>query len=59
LEPDGRRVFGMMTATYHAVLEEIARQPRQVLARRIRLTRWQKLRIAARWRLLPPRRFSL
>jgi phytoene synthase len=59
LEPDGRRVFGMMTATYHAVLEEIARRPRQVLARRIRLTRWQKLRIAARWRLLPPRRFSL
>ena len=59
LEADGRRVFGMMTATYHALLQEIARRPRQVLSRRVRLGRWQKLRIAARWRLLPPRRSSL
>jgi phytoene synthase len=59
LEPDGRRVFGMMTATYHALLQRIARRPRQVVARRVRLGRWQKLRIAARWMLLPPRRSSL
>ena len=27
LEPDGRRIFGMMTATYHALLRRIARRP--------------------------------
>jgi len=59
LEPDGRRVFGMMTATYHTLLQRIARRPRQVVARRVHLGRWQKLRIAARWMLLPPRRSSL
>lgn len=59
LEADGRRVFGMMTATYHALLQKIARRPRLVQSRRARLSRWQKLRIAARWRLLPPRRSSL
>ena len=59
LEGDGHRVFGMMTATYHALLQKIASRPRHVLTGRVRLGRWQKLRIAARWRLLPPRRSSL
>ena len=59
LEPDGRRVFGMMTATYHALLERIARRPREILVRRVCLSGWRKLRIAARWMLLPPRRSAL
>lgn len=54
LTPEGRRVFGMMTATYRLLLEEIARRKTEVLARRIRLSRWQKLRIAARWMLCAP-----
>ncbi len=59
LEPDGRPVFGVMTATYHALLERIARRPESVLGHRVRLSRWQKMRIAARWALLPPRRSAL
>jgi len=59
LEPDGRRIFGMMTATYHALLERIARRPREILVRRVCLSGWKKLRIAARWMLLPPRRSAL
>ncbi len=51
LSSDGRRVFGMMTATYRLLLEEIARRKAEVFARRIRLSRWQKLRIAASWTL--------
>lgn len=54
LTPDGRRVFGMMTATYRLLLEEIARRKTEVFARRIRLSHWQKLRIAARWVLSAP-----
>lgn len=54
LLPDGRRVFGMMTATYRLLLEEIARRKAEVLVRRIRLSRWRKLWIAARWTLFAP-----
>jgi phytoene synthase len=54
LQAEGRRTFGMMLATYHALLEEIKRRPAEVLRRRICLSRASKLRIAARWLLLPP-----
>ncbi len=59
LEPEGRRALGMMTSTYWRLLEEIQRRPDRVLAGPVRLGRWRKLRIAARWLLLPPRRSSL
>jgi len=59
LEPDGRRVFGMMLSIYHRLLDKIARRPGEVLLHRVRLNRWQKLAIAARWALLPPRRTAL
>jgi len=59
LEPDGRRIFGMMTAVYYRLLERIRRRPGDVLLGRVRLGRAEKLRIAARWTLLPPRRSAL
>lgn len=52
---DGRRIFGMMTATYRLLLENIARQKAEVLCRRIRLSRWQKVSVAVRWLLFSPR----
>jgi len=59
LEPDGRRIFGMIFTTYYRILHEIEQHVDQLLIRRIRLGRWQKLRIALRWILLPPRRTAL
>jgi phytoene synthase len=59
LEPPGRRIFGMMVATYYRLLETIARQPRRVLEGRVRLSPLERLRIAARWMLLPARRAAL
>ncbi len=59
LERPGRRIFGMMTDTYWRLLEAIAGQPRRVLSGRVRLSGWEKLQIAARWSLLPPRRSGL
>jgi phytoene synthase len=59
LEPflarDGRRVFGAMFETYHALLKEIARRPADVLTRRIRVPRWKKWGLAAKWLALRPR----
>jgi phytoene synthase len=55
LAPPGRRIFGMITATYHALLEKIRRRPGAVFVRRVGLGWPQKLGIAARWTLLPPR----
>ena len=52
LEPAGRRIFGLMMATYHALLAKIARRPEDVFRRRIRLSRSRKLLLAARWALL-------
>ncbi|MBN1908900.1 MAG: squalene/phytoene synthase family protein [Pirellulales bacterium] len=59
LAPAGRRVFGMMMSVYHELLLAVERSPEAVFDRRIRLGRLRKLRIAARWLFLPPRRDSL
>jgi phytoene synthase len=59
LEPDGRRIFGMMTSVYHRLLERIGHRPREVFGRRVRLSRWRKLGIAARWALFPAGRSAL
>jgi 15-cis-phytoene synthase len=55
LEPDGRRIFGLMMATYRALLAKIKRRPGDVLRGRVRLGRVRKLWIAARWTLFPPK----
>ena len=56
LDPPGRRIFGLMMATYQSLLREIARRPAEVFRRRIRLGGLKKLRLAMRWSLLPPRK---
>lgn len=53
LEPEGRRIFGMMTAVYRRLLEKVERRGRQLLERRVRLGRWETLGIGLRWFLLP------
>jgi phytoene synthase len=47
LERDGRQVFRAMSATYRAMLAKIKQRPEDVFQRRVRLSRWEKLRIAA------------
>jgi phytoene/squalene synthetase len=59
LETAGRRVFGLMMSVYRAILRRIDRAPGEVLVRRVRLGRLQKLRIALRWTFLPPRAAAL
>ena len=59
LDSPGQRLFGMMMATYRALLRKIARRPEDVFRRRVRLIGAKKLQIAARWSLLPPRASAL
>jgi phytoene synthase len=54
LHKDGRRVYGLMMDRYYQLLQMISRRPGDVFARRIRLSRWQKLSLAAKWMFLPP-----
>ena len=59
LDPDGRRIFGMMMTVYHRLLQKVRRVGPGVIDGRVRLTRCEKLRIAGRWLVLPPRRLEL
>lgn len=49
LSADGRRVFGSMLAVYRTLLAEIRRRDGDVLSARVKLSRWQKMRIASQW----------
>ena len=53
LHPDGRRIYGLMMARYHVLLEKIRRRPGDVFSRRIRLGGLQKIWLTARWIALP------
>jgi 15-cis-phytoene synthase len=55
LHRDGHRIYGLMIDTYHALLESIRRRPADVFAHRIRVSRWKKLWLAARWTIWPKR----
>jgi phytoene synthase len=59
LESDGRRIFGMMFHVYHSLLMEIRRRPNEIFRNRIRLGGGQKLAIALRWIVWPPRTLEL
>ena len=59
LEPAGRRIFGLMTATYRTLLRKIAGRSDAVLRRRVGLSGPKRLQLAARWLLLPPRKAAL
>jgi phytoene synthase len=58
LSSDGRRVFGAMFETYRALLDRVKSAGPDLLRRRVRVGRWHKMRIAARWLLFPSRRLS-
>jgi 15-cis-phytoene synthase len=59
LDPSARRIFGMMMSVYYRLLCRVERAGADVLRGRVRLKRSEKLRIAARWFLLPPGRAAL
>jgi phytoene synthase len=59
LMPDGKKIFGLMTATYHAILKKIAADPAAVFRKRIRLGKFERIRLLARWTFLTPKELVL
>ena len=59
LKPGGQPIFGMMTTVYHRLFTRIRSDPAAVFRRRVRLSPVDKLAIATRWILLPPRKPEL
>jgi 15-cis-phytoene synthase len=59
LKPDGKRVFGLMTAMYYAILRRIAADPAAVFFRRVRPTRFERVRLAVRWIFCAPKQLIL
>jgi phytoene synthase len=49
LEPDGRKIFGLMTTTYWRLLRQIEQCPADVLRRRVRLSPLTKAKLFAGW----------
>jgi len=56
LQPQGKRIFGLLLNTYHALLRKIARRPEAVFQGRVTLSRLMKTWLFFRWRVLPVRR---
>jgi phytoene synthase len=59
LKPSGQRIFGLMMATYRALLRKIARRWAVVFHRRVRLSGPKRFQLLIRWSLLPPRKAAL
>jgi len=59
LSPRGRRIFGLMTATYWTLFRRLRRFRAELLRTRIRVPAVRILTLALRWAVLPPARRSL
>jgi 15-cis-phytoene synthase len=59
LKPEGKKIFGLMTATYHAILRKIATQPADVFMKRIRPSALTRLRLFAKWTCFPSKELLL
>lgn len=59
LKPEGKKIFGLMTATYHAILKRIAANPAAVFTSRIRPGKFARLRLAAKWTCFAPKELKL
>jgi phytoene synthase len=59
LKPEGKKIFGLMTATYHAILKRIAANPAAVFTKRIRPGKFERFRLLAKWTCFAPKELIL
>jgi phytoene synthase len=59
LKPEGKKIFGLMTATYRELLAKIAARPDAVFSQHIRLSLIDRLRIVGRWTIFAPKEFEI
>jgi 15-cis-phytoene synthase len=55
LKPEGKKIFGLMTATYRAILKKIAADPAAVFTKRIRPGTFERFRLIAKWTCFAPK----
>jgi 15-cis-phytoene synthase len=55
LKPEGKKIFGLMTATYRAILRRIAARPAAVFTTRIRPGAFERLGLLVKWTCFPPK----
>jgi phytoene synthase len=53
LNPDGRRIFGLMTTVYRSLLEKIARRPGDVFSRGVKISKFNRIIIFLYWSFIP------
>jgi phytoene synthase len=59
LNPEGKKIFGLMTASYHAILKRIAADPAAVFQKRIRPGKLERLILFANWIFRTPAELRL
>ena len=59
LSDQGRKVFGLMFSTYYALFQKLRRHKHHLFRQKLKLPRWQKIWLLARWSLAPPRSLPL
>ncbi|MEJ5340974.1 MAG: phytoene/squalene synthase family protein [Thermogutta sp.] len=55
LSDRGRKVFGLMFSTYYALFQKLRRNKHRLFRQKLKLPRWHKIWLLARWSLAPPR----
>ena len=55
----GRKVFGLMFSTYYALFQKLRRNKDQIFRQKLKLSRWRKIWLLARWGIFPPRSLHL
>jgi phytoene synthase len=58
IQPDSRRVYGLMWNRYYKLFRKIQNNPQQIVHGKIQLSMFQKLRLLLRWKLLPAKRIK-
>lgn len=59
LKPESKKIFGLMTATYHTILRKIATNPSAVFTKRLRPGVFDRLRLGVKWSCCAPRELVL
>jgi phytoene synthase len=56
IQPDSRRVYGLMWSRYHKLFRKIQNNPLQIVRGKVQLSMFQKLCLLFRWKLLSAKR---
>jgi phytoene/squalene synthetase len=59
LKPEGKKIFGLMTASYHSILKRIAANPAAIFQKRIRPGKLERTVLFGNWFCRMPNELKL